>query len=149
MRNYEKKSKIEQAIRVVHPSGCNMCGFFTKKSYYEIRIVSVDSLAEGWVVRGKGHTIERICPGCGQVYEALAYAIPIHCSSFPCPKCGELQNFHYRIQSIKTDKDSFEFEAEIECKECKKKKSFTKMIRKILNVINLEISPKGITVKSK
>ena len=159
-------SEAKEAIKVISPSGCHMCGR-AQKYPYEIRITSIKSSEEGWIARGKGRYIEwafaavrgrqrtaprdaiidRYCPMCGKIYQAIEHTIPIQCAPFPCPKCGELQNLHYKIRSIITDEESFEFEVEIECEKCKKKKSFTKGLKKVLEVIKIEVKPTGITVR--
>jgi C4-type Zn-finger protein len=77
------------------------------------------------------------------------HIIPIQCAGIPCPNCGKLQNLHYKIHDIKTSKYSFKFEAKIECKKCDMKKSFTKVLGKISEIIRIDVKPTGITATLK
>lgn len=143
-------SEFKEAIKVVSPSGCPTCGWGLKQPY-DIQITHIESGKEGWTAHGKGRYYEEQrcpCPRCAALYNAIVHTIPILCAPFPCPNCNELQNLNYKIRSIKTDEDSFEFEADIECNKCKKKKSITKIIKKIFEVIKIEVKPtEGIIVK--
>lgn len=140
--------EAKNAIVIVYPNVCHHC-LRPQRDPYDVRITSIESIEEGWIACGKGHyNIERMCYDCGALYRAIAHAIPIQCAPFPCPKCDELQNLSYNIRNIKTFEDSFEFEIEIECNKCKKKKSLTKLLKKALEVIRIEVKPTGITIRN-
>lgn len=143
-------SRPSNVIQFLSPPFCGHCTpQEPKPKFYDINIFSIESGNEGWIARGRGSLIQTYCDRCGSIYNAILYTIPIQCASFPCPNCNEQQNFNYKIRSIITKENSFEFEAEIECSKCKKKKSFKKILTKILDVVNIEIQPTGITVKKK
>ncbi|MCK4733852.1 MAG: hypothetical protein KAT65_15465 [Methanophagales archaeon] len=143
----DELSEAKKAIRIVPFSRCPHCGTHNEYPYH---ITSIESGEEDWIVHGKGSYNSEIdirCSHCAAIYRTIAHTIPILCAPFPCPKCGNLQNLDYNICSIKTYKDSFEFEVKIECKKCKKKISFTKVIEKVLEVVRIEVNATGISVR--
>lgn len=141
----DNQDKIESEIVYIRP-GCYRCGK-GKEVPYLINVSSVKSDNDRWIVKGKGHLVHRRCNWCAWMYEAIMYTIPIECSPFPCPKCSELQNLKYELTSITTEKETFEFEVIIECSKCRKKNSLSKVLKKIIDIIKLEVSPTGITIK--
>jgi hypothetical protein len=84
---------------------------------------------------------------CRAIYDAIMHSIPIQCAPFPCPKCHELQNLRYELTSVTTEKEEFEFEVVIECAKCQKKRSLSKALRKIFEIIKVEVGPTGISIK--
>lgn len=141
-----KLSEVKKAIRIVPSS---ICPHPSCMQEYPYHITTIESGEEDWIVHGKGSynsEISIICPRCAAIYRTIVHTIPILCAPFPCPKCGNLQNLDYNIYSIKADNDSFEFEVKIECKKCKKKKSFTKVIEKVLKIVRIEVKATGISV---
>ncbi len=113
---------------------------------YLIEIVAIEKKEDGWSTKGKGE-IDRVrCSLCGMTYEAITKAIPIHCHTFTCPKCGKKEHLSYKVNKIHTELQSFEFEAEIKCEACSNKRSIKKTIQRILDVIKIEVGLKGISV---
>lgn len=135
-------------IEIIFPALCSRCGW-DKDGPYHIQISSIKAQDTGWVASGQGNAeqVEVRCNMCWSYYMAIRQVIPILCGPFSCPKCGSSESLQYKINSVTTTKDSFQFEVEIECKPCSKKLSLKKVIKDILKVINVEIGPTGITVK--
>jgi hypothetical protein len=116
---------------------------------YSIKITSITANDAGWLAKGNGHTSRKwkTCEFCGATYMQLKHQVPIICASFDCPQCGKSEELSYKVKNITADEHSFEFEVEIECKVCKKKKSLTKTISQILSILKIEVNPTGISVK--
>jgi len=41
------------------------------------------------------------------MFEAVRAEIPIECHSYPCPKCGGLQDLDYKVQKIDAQGNEF------------------------------------------
>ena len=128
----------------VSPRGCKFC--YPDDTSYDIYVSSVTSEVDGWTTKGRGEFAWPICE-CGAYYEAVMHSIPIHCAPFRCPKCGEDEHLKYALKSLTTDKQMFEFEVQIQCNKCHNKRSLSTLLRKVLEVVKLEVGPTGITIK--
>jgi hypothetical protein len=113
---------------------------------YLIEIVAIEKKEEGWSAKGRGEVDTTRCSLCGMTYEVITKAIPIHCHTFTCPKCGEKEHLSYKVNQIHTELQTFEFEAEIRCEACSNKRSIKKTIQRILDVVKIEVGLKGISV---
>ena len=149
-KSKKHENKPQAKLVVTSPTGCSQCNYAEKYPFH-ISITSITAEDEGWLAKGEGHRmrVNRHCPLCGQSYQALINAIPILCEPFNCPQCGKSETLHYKVNNITIDdKHSFEFEVEIECKICSKKRSLKKAVKELFGIIKLEVSPTGISVKN-
>jgi DNA-directed RNA polymerase subunit M/transcription elongation factor TFIIS len=147
-------------ITITSPSACPICGSSVQTSPYDIHLTEINAKDEGWVAKGQGSAspkrlylpneeyVDVICHRCETHYRALQHTIPILCAPFHCPNCGKDEMFHFVIHHIAEREDMFEFEVELICKQCAKKRTLKKMISGLLSVIKLEVSPTGISVKN-
>ncbi len=131
---------------------CPKCGefqaFYPKKNLvYKKNQIEIECDNCKGKTSFSGNIKIRCCSNCHFIYRAIMRTIPIQCAEFPCPKCGESQNLHPKIRNIKTDLQTFEFEVEIECKKCKKKKSLTNLIQRLFEIVKIEVKPTGISIK--
>jgi hypothetical protein len=141
------RQKVNEVL-VAQTGGCRICIWYGLVDPYDIQVTSITSIEEGWLAEGRGQIVEKkTCPKCGVIYDAILHAIPIHCESFSCPGCGKSGDIKYKVNSIKTEIDSFKFEASLICKKCSQKKTFRKTLKKFLEIIKIEIKPTGITLK--
>jgi len=140
----------EDAKLVVQTArGCRSC----MRGEMHPNVMSISSIkAEEfkWVAKGKGLPEDNrtFCARCGALYREITHTVPILCEQFDCPKCGKAEKLHYKVNSITTEENQFEFEVEIECQGCSKKRSLKKILKSILEIIKLEVGPTGITVKN-
>lgn len=114
-----------------------------------IEIKSIESREDGWNAKGVGEIQQVKCPHCGMIYDAILHAVPICCSSIACPKCHKTEKLSYRIHRIDTAFHQFEFEVEIRCERCKKKRTLKRLIDSLLDVVKIKVSPTGVTVEKK
>ena len=157
--NTDKLVPVNQ-ITITSPSICPMCGRSDEVLPYDIRLTKIEAKSEGWIAKGTGMTtqkklllpnqgyVKHTCPLCMSHYIALQHTIPVLCSPFQCPSCGEEETFRFSIHQLLEKEDEFEFEVELICKQCEKKKTLKKLISGFLSVIKLEVSPTGISVKN-
>jgi hypothetical protein len=117
---------------------------------YNVKITTIKSSDDGWIAKGGGKQVYMRCMmvGCSDMAESIMHAIPIQCAAFPCTTCGQTQNLKYEIRSIEANKSAFEFEVSIICGKCSKKRSIKKMLKKLLEIIKIEVKPTGITIKN-
>ena len=150
-----KKSTLndtEQEILMVMPLYRCFCGFYLYP--YEVWVSSIEKKEDGWMAKGGGvatHEIKGHCldPTCAMMYETIIREIPIQCASFPCPVCGVAQDFEYKVQSIEAEKrESFQFIVSIICGKCSKRKTFKKVLKKLLEIVKIEVKSTGITIKN-
>jgi hypothetical protein len=134
---------------VVTKDYCHSCARLFAPPF-KVVVTSIESDDGGWTAKGKGRIINRRCrcPRCKMIYETVMKAIPIQTAPFPCPTCGELQDFEYKVQSIEADRESFQFEVSIVCGKCSKKRSLKKILKKLFEIIKVEVKPTGITIKN-
>jgi hypothetical protein len=140
--------KIEHGL-VVTNDYCYYCARSATPPF-KVVITSIKSNEDGWIAKGKGRKIHRRCrcAGCHMMYEAMMKSIPIQTAPFPCSTCGDIQNFEYKVQGIETDRESFQFEVSIVCHKCSKKQSLKKILKKLFEIVKVEVKPTGITIKN-
>jgi len=81
------------------------------------------------------------------MFEAVRAEIPIECHSYPCPKCGGLQDLDYKVQKIDAQGNEFSFKAEIRCRKCQRKKTFVQILKELFKLKKLEIKLTGISIE--
>jgi hypothetical protein len=115
-----------------------------------VDISSIESTPAGWVAAGAAR-IERCehgyCRTCGRVFELARREIPLQYPSLTCTTCDRQGRVEFHVTAIRRGEDEIEFQARGECQECRGRKSFTKVLRGLLDVLSIELGPGGITVK--
>lgn len=144
----ERRSKSKSAELIIQtPHVCRMCqeGIWHPR----VTINSIKADDSKWVAKGTGKTTSKYvrCLRCKAIYEHIIHTVPVLCEPFNCPKCGQSENLKYKVNSITTEKDSFEFEVEIECETCSNKRSIKKMLKSLFDILKIEVGPSGIIVK--
>ncbi len=133
---------------VVHNPACVQCGH---RSLFPctVELSSIISKEHGWELEGIGKLDQEFirCPACAQMPDGVANIIPIECHSYHCPKCGQSDSLEYKVQKIEASGNDFLFEAQINCKKCGKKSFFHSVLKNILDLVKIELSPAGITIK--
>lgn len=136
----------DQKIVFKQPGSCRQC-----QSHYvgDVKVMTIEkNLSYGWRLQGKGSMhVECRCPMCGMMYTAAEELIPIECDSYLCPSCNDAENLEYKVCKIERDKNNFTFEAEISCKKCHMKNSFSRALTKIFNIKKIEIKITGVTIE--
>jgi len=112
-----------------------------------IEIRSIESKDDGWTAKGVGSIESVKCTLCGMMYDAILHAIPIQCSSFTCQICGTNESLIYKVNRIDTAFHQFEFEVEINCNRCNKKRGLKSLIKSILDVVKIKVTPTSVTVE--
>lgn len=109
-----------------------------------VSLESIQRSDDGWKAAGRAH-----CPLCAFAATAIKKQIPVLAASFECPSCHHADTLTYIINNIVRDHEQnhFDFEVEIKCSKCSKKRSFKKALKAILDIIKIEIKPTGIEVK--
>lgn len=122
--------------------------FYCNCGFSNIQISFIERRKHSWFVRGFGTEYgTEYCPNCGAICRSIVSDLEIQCEPFSCPTCGEKEDLNFKINNIKTDNTSFEFEAEIICEKCNKNKSLKKIISSMLDIKKLKISPTGIEIE--
>jgi len=128
---------------------CSACGINHRPEPHVVRVTSIELDKSGWIAKGEGR-VPSFCPYCGSsCYAIVERSIPIHCATLKCPKCKGKEDLSYDVTGVWVDEDDFEFKASISCKKCGKLSSLTEIMSKLLNVLQLEISLTGISVRKK
>jgi 5-methylcytosine-specific restriction endonuclease McrA len=89
--------------------------------------------------------IDYQCPSCGMTYSQGQQTIPINQSSIICSRCGKGETFEYRVNQINAKKESFEFEVDLICENCRNKKTLKTTVNRFLSVLRIEIGPTKIS----
>ncbi len=134
-----------ETVIFVHTIQCSSCMLHFDPPTM-VTLESIQRSDDGWKASGRAH-----CPRCAGAATAIITEIPILASSFECPSCHHVDTLHYTINAITKSKevghDHFDFEVEIKCSKCSKKRSFKKALKALLDIIKIEIKPTGIEVK--
>jgi hypothetical protein len=76
--------------------------------------------------------------------------IELAASTFRCSKCGHDDTLEYEIENVapRTNdlKDGFTFDVSVTCGHCKRKKSFKKILKSVLDVIKIKVGPDGVEI---
>jgi hypothetical protein len=135
----------DSLIVTADPEVCRSCGHHLHDEETATAKVTAAKVVGGaWVASGKIE-LKTYCPNCGMTLAAVERAIPIQCEGLRCPDCHSDE--HLTCEVTKVDNDALEFSAIIGCKNCNKKRRFTKWLTKILSVLSIKIGPVGISTK--
>jgi hypothetical protein len=118
----------------------------------DVSIKEIESADDGWKLSGTGDLqFSRYCscPICGMMCTGLLQTIPIECSTFKCPNCGQDDSLRYAVLRITANGTAFTFEAEIACSKCQKRAWFKTIIKKLLSLVKIKVGPTGISVEQK
>ena len=139
------KNKTIPVIKIITPRYCPPCGGYHKAPL--VTIEKIESVVDGWVVNGKGEHEYRLCLLCGDMYAAVVETLPINCSEFPCPQCGEHEHLEYKVKRINAESEPFTFDAKIRCSKCAKKGRILKFLAKFSKVFSIEVGSNGVIIK--
>jgi DNA-directed RNA polymerase subunit RPC12/RpoP len=130
-------------------SGCPEPNFFMRLLKIEEEEGHWKAEGDGWHRMGNLESRKEICHGCGNIYMKILYKPPIVTEPFSCPKCGGKEKLLHSVKHLylleeEFDKLEFQFEVEIVCEKCNKKRFFVELIRDIMKIAKIEIGPGGI-----
>jgi uncharacterized Zn finger protein len=125
---------------IIFATACPSCGIDTVQA----RVSSAKVVGESWVASGR-LVVKGLCPACGATFAAVKRAIPIQCEGLTCPVCRNAEHLTYEV--TKVDNDALEFTATIKCTTCKKKRTVSKWLKKLLSIVTVKIGPLGISAK--
>jgi hypothetical protein len=121
---------------------------FVNSSAIDVRVI--ESRATGWLAKGVGHIYgSQRCPRCGMMYDTILRAIPIHCSTFTCPKCKAAEHLSFKVARIDAALHEFNFEVDIECARCNRRNSIKAAIKSVLDIGKIKVGPSGVTLEKK
>ena len=139
-------------VEATRPKYCNSCARmhesqeYSGPEYRQTTIRTIVATDTGWKASGIGQGRCQT-PWCGVVLEAITREIPLHLSTFECPKCRAADGLNYNVTRIETSDESFEFEVDISCKRCSGRKSVKSLLKTLLDVVKVRIGPDGISVE--
>lgn len=113
---------------------------------YQVEVTSAVAREGGWAVAGRGQIRTRSCPMCAMMYTAVARTIPIECSSYPCPRCGENTNLRYKVEKVVAKRQDFTFEASIICDRCLERREVRTSIKDILSISKVTVGPADVVM---
>jgi predicted nucleic-acid-binding Zn-ribbon protein len=125
---------------------------------FDIRILRIEETQGSWAATGEGwQKIDNVeyrkesCPGCGGIYTEILQKIPILTKAFKCPSCGEEEKMTHAIKHLYLKEDQihkleFNFEVEIKCTKCKRKRILGQLLSGLLKALKIEIGLTGIKV---
>jgi hypothetical protein len=111
-----------------------------------VALKHVESLPTGWIAQGQ----VTHCPMCAAAARAIRQEIPILASEFRCPTCDKLEKLDYRISRVSETKDhgaGYEFEVEITCKDCSRKRTLRNFTQSLSGATKVEVTPGGVGFK--
>jgi predicted RNA-binding Zn-ribbon protein involved in translation (DUF1610 family) len=140
----KKPTPITTNVAIPKPRVCPCClhGIASPS----VTLTHAVSSPTGWVTKGEVTQ----CPACGMAIRAIRDNIRVVAVEFVCPTCGNHEDLEYRISEVsKGDrgKDGYEFEAQISCKTCVKKRTIREFTKSISGVSQINVNPDSIEFK--
>jgi hypothetical protein len=114
----------------------------------ELEVTSVSARKHFFDLKGAGK-FQGYCPVCGMQLQMVQASIPIHCVGLNCPTCGTADDLRVSVHKLSTQGPAFEFEATLECKTCGRTSTFKKALRRLAEILSIEIGLGGVTIKAK
>jgi hypothetical protein len=131
-------------VIVADPAYCLQCG--TPQPTPEARVISAKVVADSWVTTGRLEFHQKCSsPTCAMAVQVIERAVPIQCEGFTCPACHKAEHLSYEV--TKVDNEALQFTATITCTVCKKKRTLSKTLKKLLSVLTIKVGPFGISAK--
>jgi hypothetical protein len=142
----------DQRALVIYHTGdaCRFCEHHINRDAeeFELRIESATARESGYQLEGSG-AFGPYCSMCGAQINLIRGSIPIHCVGLLCGKCGKPDHLEVNLKKVAFQGKAFKFTAILECTGCKSKRRFATVLKKVTDLLSIEIGPGGITVKSK
>jgi len=130
------------------PAYCPSCTQAIRTDHQlDLRIKTVTAETDRFTLKGTGEFVGR-CPRCAIQILAIENEIPIHCAGLNCRKCGEPDTLKVSVRKLTTEANAFEFEALLECGRCQRKSRLTKILKRLSEILSIEIGLTGITLKA-
>lgn len=111
----------------------------------EARVTSIEAIDGAWLASGQLKFFDTGC-ACGTALRAIMRQVPIQCDGFECPNCHSSEHLSYKVRKI--DNDALEFNIAIECFKCKRKRSLSRILKRLFSLAKISVGPIGISAKT-
>lgn len=129
---------------VSKPKFCPTCGYLGHPP--DARVTTAKVVGDSWVASGRlEFETECPCQSCGMSLTVIERAVPIQCEGFTCPVCRSDEHLSYEVTRI--DNEKLKFTATINCTRCKKKRTLSKVFKRLLSMLTIKVGPLGISTK--